>query len=217
MKKRLTVVALSALLAGGFTTAAVLYRGAEADPANAATPQPAVDAKLLVRPHSPIIGPRNARVTIVEFFDPSCEACRAFHPIVKDIMSRNPKDVRLVLRYAPFHRGSEEAVRIMEAARTQGVYEPVMAALLESQPQWHDGDMTGAWAAAKAAGLDEKKARAALASPKVTAMMKQDVADGEALKIPGTPTFYVNGRPLVDFGPQQLDAMVAAEVQAIRK
>lgn len=217
MNKRLTVITLAALLAGGFTTAAIMYRGAETDQASAAAPQPAVDTKRLVRPHSPVIGPRNARVTIVEFFDPSCEACRAFHPIVKDIMRRNPKDVRLVLRYAPFHRGSEEAVRIMEAARSQRVYEPVMTALLESQPLWHDGEMTGAWAAAEAAGLDVGKARATLASPKVTAMIQQDVADGQALEIPGTPTFYVNGRPLAEFGPQQLDALVSAEVQASKR
>lgn len=217
MNTRLTVTALAILLAGGFTAAALTYRGAETDQANAAAPQPAVDTKRLVRPHSPIIGPRNARVTIVEFFDPSCEACRAFHPIVKDIMSRNPKNVRLVLRYAPLHLGSEEAVRIMEAARTQGVYEPVMTALLDSQPQWHEGEMTSAWAAAKAAGLDEAKARASLASPKVTGMIEQDVADGMALKIPGTPTFYVNGRPLADFGPQQLEALVSAEVHAVRR
>jgi protein-disulfide isomerase len=37
----------------------------------------------LVRFHSPVFGPRSAPVTIVEFFDPACETCRAFYPIVK--------------------------------------------------------------------------------------------------------------------------------------
>ena len=44
----------------------------------------------LVRFHSPVFGPSNAPVTIVEFFDPACETCRAFYPIVKDILSKRP-------------------------------------------------------------------------------------------------------------------------------
>lgn len=83
-------------------------------------PTPSVERSALVRPHSPVIGPAGAPVTIVEFFDPSCEACRAFHPIVKQILAKFPSDVRLVLRYTPFHKGSDEAVRILEASRAQG-------------------------------------------------------------------------------------------------
>ena len=56
--------------------------------------------------------------TIVEFFDPACEACRAFHPIVKDIMAEHGDAVRVVIRYTPFHgAASEEAIRVLEAAR----------------------------------------------------------------------------------------------------
>ena len=44
----------------------------------------------LVRPHSPIMGRADAPVTIVEFFDPACETCRAFYPIVKKIMAEHP-------------------------------------------------------------------------------------------------------------------------------
>ena len=39
----------------------------------------------LVRMHSPVLGPVNAPVTIVEFFDPACETCREFYPIVKGL------------------------------------------------------------------------------------------------------------------------------------
>ena len=71
----------------------------------------------LVRMHSPILGPQGAPVTIVEFFDPACETCRAFYPIVKSLMAKYPEDVRLVIRYAPFHRGSDQVVKLLEAAR----------------------------------------------------------------------------------------------------
>jgi protein-disulfide isomerase len=171
----------------------------------------------LVRPHSPVLGPRNARVTIVEFFDPSCEACRAFYPVVKQVMAEYPSDVRLVIRYAPLHAGSEEGVRILEAARLQGVYLPVLEALLASQPEWHDGNMAGAWAAAETAGLNVPRARAALRSPQIDAVLQGDIADLQAVGIKGTPTFFVNGKPLSDFGEQQFRNMVRAEVEAGRR
>ena len=57
-------------------------------------------------------------VTIVEFFDPACEACRAFYPVVEDILTDYPDDVRVVLRYAAFHgEASEQAIKVLEAAR----------------------------------------------------------------------------------------------------
>ena len=51
------------------------------------------------------------------------------HPYVKQIQAAYPDNVRLVLRYVLFHKGSEEAVRILETAREQGVYEPVLDAV----------------------------------------------------------------------------------------
>lgn len=66
----------------------------------------AVPADTFVRPHSPVIGPKKAPVTIVEFFGPSCKACRAFYPAVKQILATYPKDARLVMRYLPLQRSS---------------------------------------------------------------------------------------------------------------
>ncbi len=65
----------------------------------AAVPEPApaeapglseAQKALLVRPYSPVLGPAQAPVTIVEFLDPACEACRAFAPVVKQIMFLYP-------------------------------------------------------------------------------------------------------------------------------
>src|SRR5690349_14617252 len=87
------------------------------------TPQSAADAEplspelaaRLVRAHSPVMGPANAPVTVVEFLDPACEACRAFAPVVKQILFLHPEDVRVVVRYAAFHQGSDEAIRLLDA------------------------------------------------------------------------------------------------------
>ncbi|MFD2238149.1 DsbA family protein [Aureimonas populi] len=187
--------------------------------ANPAQPVAAVEGDALVRGHSPIIGPAEAPVTIVEFFDPSCEACRAFYPVVKQIMAAFPGETRLVIRYAPFHDGSDEAVRILETARLQGRFEPVLEALLERQPEWavHGApDLAKAWELAAAAGLDVERARADMSAPGIDAVLEQDMADVASNDVRQTPTFFVNGKPLPSFGPQQLYDLVRGEVESAR-
>lgn len=180
------------------------------------TNEPAVVEKTpLVRDYSPVIGPEDAPVTIVEFFDPSCEGCRAMYPYVKQIMAAYPDRVRLVLRYVLFHKGSEEAVRILETAREQGVYKPVLDAVLKAQPQWHDDpNVAAAWEAAKAAGLDVEAARTGMNSSKIDDIIQQDAADVKAVGISGTPTFYVNEEKLSRLGPQELYDLVTSKIES---
>jgi protein-disulfide isomerase len=174
--------------------------------------------ELLERPHSPTFGRDDAPVTIVEFFDPACEACRAFHPVVKDILAQYPDDVRIVLRYTPFHGlPSETAIKILETARLQGVFEPVLEALYTYQNVWaaHGapsikkiGEIAGA------AGLDVQAAAEQMKMPDIVAVFNQDRSDVEAVGVRQTPTFFVNGKPLDPFGESELRALVAAEVEA---
>ncbi len=175
---------------------------------------------LLVRPHSPIIGAEDAPVTIVEFFDPACEACKAFHPRVKQILAAFPRETRLVIRYTPFHReASVEAVRILEAARAQRKFEPVLDALLDGQRAW-TGQRTNAslraWAIAQSVGLDVEQARQYIAAGSVDALLAQDVVDLKAIGVRATPTFFVNGKPLSSTDPDQLFELVKREVERLR-
>lgn len=179
----------------------------------------AVEGSRLVRMHTPIIGPQNAPVTIVEFFDPACETCRAFYPIVKQIMAQHPDKVRLALRYAPFHQGSDQVVKLIEAARKQGLYTPVLEALLAAQPEWADHAAPNigiAFEAAARAGLDMERARQDMETPEIQAVLAQDIEDLTALQVSKTPTFFVNGRSLPSFGPEQLARLVAEEVGKVQ-
>jgi protein-disulfide isomerase len=197
-----------------FALAWMMFGQRDPAPRDAATPAAEAGAQL-VRFSSPIIGPASAQTTIVEFFDPACEACRAFYPIVKDILAEHPGKVRVVMRYTPFHDGSEEAVRILETARLQGVFEPVLEALLKAQPQWADHghpSIDAAWTIAGAAGLNVQKARQEMALPAIDALIQQDKADVKAFNVRQTPTFFVNGTPLSRFGPEQLRELVRAAV-----
>ena len=214
---RRSIVAITALIAVIiFAGSAFLYDRYNASRARVA---PTAVGNELIRPHSPIIGPEDAQVTIVEFFDPSCEACRAFHPILKQILAAFPKEVRLVLRYTPFHEGSDEAVKILETARMQGKFEPVLEALLARQPEWADHgapDLNKAWEFARAAGLDVERARRDATSNAIALILMQDMADVKTNNVRRTPTFFVNGKPLPSFGAQQLYNLVQSEVQRVR-
>jgi protein-disulfide isomerase len=218
MNRRTLLLGVSALGIAAFAGGAYVLnqrRTAEAEAAAAATP--AAETVLLIRPHSPVLGPADAPVTLVEFFDPSCEACRAFHPVVQEIRRQFPTQVRVVMRYTVFHQGSDEAVRILEVARMQNKFEQVLDAILEKQPTWalHDGpQMDVAWRVAGAVGLDLKKSETERLFPGITGVLNQDAADVEALGIRQTPTFFLNGKRLENISAESLIADVKLAVES---
>ena len=168
------------------------------------------------RPHSPTYGSAQAKVRIVEFFDPACETCRAFYPLVKDIVDSNPGKVQLVVRYTPFHAGADTAVKVLEAARLQGLFWPVNRALLNAQRTWgadHDPRPDLIWSIVDGTGLNLRKAREDAGSAEVLANIEQDMADAKILNVTRTPGFFVNGKPLKDFGDEQLKALVNRELK----
>ena len=175
--------------------------------------------EALVRAHSPVYGNPGAKVTIVEFFDPSCETCRAFYPIVKGMVNASFGQVRLVVRYAPLHKGSDTAIKILEAARLQGKYWEALEKTMAFQPQWaaHDNAQPVLiWELISDIGLDVAKAKSEANSPVIHELLRQDVADMTALKVDRTPGFFVNGTPLRDFGEAQLKALVDQELKKLK-
>ncbi len=217
MNRRVVLLGLAALGVAGFAGGAVYVRQRQAEQAAAAAAAlPPAPSSNLIRPHSPMLGPADAPVTLVEFFDPSCEACRAYHPYLKALRVEFPGQLRIVMRYTPFHPGSDEAVRILETARMQNRFEAVLDALLAQQPYWavHGApDMDMAWRVAGEAGLDVARAQNDRLLPDITALLNQDVADVRALQIRFTPSFFLNGERLEVAGPRDLTDRVRSAVR----
>jgi protein-disulfide isomerase len=214
--KKLSVAVVLGLVLVAFLVGINLY---QRNVQNAQEQKTTENRDRLVRMHSPVLGPQNAPVTIVEFFDPACETCRAFYPIVKNLMKQYPTEVRLVLRYAPFHAGSDQVIKLLEAAKKQGKYWDVLEMVLAAQPMWADHgnpNVELAYKAAEQAGLDVQLALTDAATPAIEAVLQQDVQDLTALNVKQTPTFFVNGRPLPSFGEAQLVTLVAQEVAKIK-
>lgn len=169
----------------------------------------------LLRMHAPTKGPAEAKVLIVEFFDPACETCEQFYPLVQQLIAAHPGKVRVALRHAPFHDGSIDVVKIMLAARKQGKYWETLEALFATQHQWvahHQVQIERVWEVLAGIGLDLERIREDMNAPEVDAAIAQDMADAKALNVTMTPEFFVNGRPLPSFGYEQLRDLVEAAV-----
>jgi len=165
----------------------------------------------LVRIHSPTLGKDDAPVVIVEFLDPACSTCREFYPLVKNMMAANPDKIRLVLRYAPFHEGSDRVVAALVAARKQGKFWQALEALLAAQNEWviqHRAHLDRIWKPLEGAGLNLEQLRADMGATEIARMIAQDLEDGRVLGVSKTPEFFVNGRPLPSFGFDQLKELV---------
>ena len=68
------------------------------------------------------------------------------------------------------------------------------------------------WEFLPRAGVDVEQARRDIADPKILEILEQDLADIQTLEVRKTPQFFVNGKPLVSFGYQQLKSLLEAEV-----
>lgn len=212
MKQKTLFILSAVILLLVFAGATLFYTS---DKQEQATEAVALNQANLVRMHSPTLGSAEAKVLIVEFFDPACETCRAFYPFIKELMAAHPDRVRLAMRYTPFHEGSDHAVKVLEAARRQGKYWETLEALYAAQETWvihHRVEPDRMWDALSGVGLDMERVRQDMNAPEIAALVAQDMADAETLKVAKTPEFFVNGRPMPSFGYEQLQTLVEEAV-----
>ena len=191
-----------------FVVGSLIYKSERTDAAAEAYRR---DKSTYVRTHSPAFGNAAAKVEITEFFDPACETCREFYPMVKKLMAANPDRIRLYMRFAPFHKGSDQVVKIIVAADKQGKFWETLEAVFAAQPNWvrnHQAQPELVWSYISGLGLNIEKLRQDMNSPETEAIIQQDLADAKKLNITMTPEYFVNGKPLPSFGFEQLKDLV---------
>ena len=175
------------------------------------------NASVFIRDHSQTFGSADAKVYLVEFMDPACETCAAFAPFVKQMMAANPGKIKLVLRYAPFHDGADYFVKILEAAKRQGKYWETLDVMYKSQPYWasHSNPQPQRiWQFLPEAGLNIEQIKKEMNDPAIAKLIAQDIADAKTLNVRKTPGYFVNGKPLQNFGSQQLYQLLQSEIRA---
>lgn len=214
MKKNIIVIATAILFVALFIVAASIYNSQKDKELSSSS---LANIEYMQRDDSPKIGPPDAKVTIVEFFDPACGTCSAFYPLVKKLMKSHPGKVNLVLRYLPLHTNSDVIVSIFEAARIQGRFRQTLELAYKTRDSWiehHTAIPEKFWAQLGGLGLDMEKLYVDAQSAEIAKRIKQDLLDAQQLKVSKTPGFFVNGKPLVHFGYEQLKQLVESEVAA---
>lgn len=174
----------------------------------------------LIREWSPSIGPAMANVVVVEFLDPECESCRAMHPILKQVLKDYQGKIRYVLRYMPFHQNSVLAASWLEATRDQNKYWEALDVLFEKQAQWaahHQPQPEQIPLLLKSIGVDIHKAALDKDRPDFSERIEKDKRDGQQLGVDGTPTFFVNGRQLINLGDEPLRQLIDEELKKFQR
>ncbi|WPB81438.1 thioredoxin domain-containing protein [Archangium violaceum] len=183
--------------------AAIIAKGVESAPSKAPQEQQApaqAYRKVDVPADSPSFGPKDAKVTIVEWSDFECPFCSRVGPTLKQIKESYPKDVRVVFRHQPlsFHPNAKGAAEASMAAHEQGKFWEYHDKLFQNQKAL---DRANLEKYAQELGLNMGQFKAALDSGKFRAKVEADASAGAAVGANGTPTFFVNGREFVGAQP----------------
>jgi len=172
--------------------------------------------ELVVRPNSRVLSKApNEQAVLVEFLDFECEGCGAAYPVVEELRAEYADTVTFVTRYFPLpgHRNAMPAAVAVEAAAQQGEYEAMYQRMFETQAQWGEAteDKSPVFRGyAEELGLDMAAYDKAVADPATRARVEADVADGIALGVQGTPTFFLDGEMLTLTSLEQFRAEVDA-------
>lgn len=170
-------------------------------------PEPRALRVLVPTEGEPTLGPATAPVTIVEFSDFQCPFCQRVQPTLKALLKDYPDKVRLVYRDFPIPQLHREAKKAAEAARCaaeQGKFWEYHDVLYANPTRQREPDLRRY---AERLGLDESRFSDCVRSGRHAATVERGMADGKKLGVTGTPSFFVNGAPLI--GAQGLDEFKA--------
>ncbi len=170
-----------------------------------------------------VLGNPGAKNTFVAYEDFQCPACAASESVTKAIPTELP-DTKFIFRYFPLtqiHQNSVASAFAAEAAGEQGKFWEMKAALFENQEAWSllSNPLETFLQYAQSVGVpDVAKFQTDMTSGKYKERVERDLTESLSLDLPGTPSFFFNGKR-VESGnlasiKQQAQAILAAEAPA---
>jgi protein-disulfide isomerase len=169
-------------------------------------------------PDAPMIAPKGYDVTIVEYMDYQCPACRASHEPLKQLVAKDKK-IRVIFRDWPiFGPASEYAARIALASKYQGKYDAVQDALYNAPRPLSEEKID---AAVKAAGVDWERLQADRKAhgQDIEELLARNEHQATDIGLDGTPGFLIGNEQ--SFGGYTLaqfeEAVADARAKAAQK
>lgn len=146
-------------------------------------------------------GAQNAPVVIEEFADFQCGTCAAVHPLMNEITSTYGSRIKFVFRQFPLtqiHKNAYDAAVASEAAGLQGKFWDMQNILFQNQQNWSNDANARALFADYAGriGLDVEKFKADMSGMETKQRVDKDLQRGRSMNISGTPSLFINGRPI---------------------
>ncbi len=162
-------------------------------------------ANLTAHDNDPSLGPKNAPITMVEFFDYNCGFCKAANPWVFQQLDDKRGQVRIVFKEFPIlHEDSILASKAALAAERQGKYREMHLALMKTK----DFNQDHLDAIAKSIGLNLDKFRKDIADPEFQAHIERVHREAAEASVDATPGFFINGVALQGYSEERLEAMM---------
>jgi len=164
---------------------------------------------------SPFEGPANAPVTVTVFTDFQCPYCSKLVPLLQKVHENNPDNVKIVLKNLPlrFHRMADPAAKAALAAFEQNKFWEFHDKLFEVNEKLTEGSIVQI---AKDLGLDMDKFNKDRVSPKIQMKIQKDMLDAQQAGVTGTPTVFINGRPLRQRSLEGFQSIINEEISKVK-
>lgn len=143
------------------------------------------------------IGPKDAKVKIVEFSDFQCPFCKSFHASIKKMLAEYQGSVLYVYKHFPlnFHLQAENAALAAECANEQGKFMSYADKLFEVQSDWQNTSDTQKFKTyALQLGLNGSQFNTCMDEEKYQSKIDQGKSEGSSFGVSGTPATFVNGQ-----------------------
>ncbi len=177
-----------------------------------ADPYAAARAELARGMNGPSRGPANAPVTIVEFGDLQCPACKAAMPTIERLLSDEPK-TRFVFQQFPLtqiHKWAFKAATFGDcvARESNPAFWKFVQNVYANQEQINEGNAEQKLTeAATQAGVDGQRTASCAALPGTAARINQSMDLGKAMAVAATPTLFVAGRQISNVSGMPYDSL----------
>ena len=146
-------------------------------------------------------GSDDAPSTLLEFSDFQCPVCQTFHPYVERLLKDFSGQITHVFYHHPLrgiHQNADMAAQAAEAAGRQGRFWEMHDLLFENQIEWSDTTNAKRHFVryARSLQMNTRQFERDMVSEEIKERVWKDYNKGIELGVQGTPTFFLNGKPL---------------------